>query len=142
MIYQQMTHEDDRDIPYLRSIYKLPEIARYISIDEKQYWHYVTTTSNVFYYKAYIDGCLAAATHCELSDNTLYMDIMVIPQYQKKGIGADILRDIQNGKLVRDFEKIEVSIDESNIASIKLFEKMNFNYVSKEDELLTYVWLR
>ena len=39
-----------------------------------------------------------------------------------------------------DFDKIEVSIDKSNAASIKLFEKMNFKFVSVENELLNYAW--
>lgn len=142
MDYQQITREDDADIPYLFSICKLPEISRYISIDEENYWRYVTTTENVFYYKVYNGECLVAATHCELSNNTLYMDVMVFPKYQKKGFGTIILRDIQAGKLPLAFDKIEVSIDESNIASIKLFEKMKFCYVSKDDELLTYVYLK
>ena len=118
----------------------LPEISKYISIDEVNYWHYITTTANVFYYKIYKGDCLVAAVHCELSDKTLYMDLVVIPKYQKDGIGTMIIRDIITRKLQLDFERIEVSIDESNIPSIRLFEKMQFCYVSKEDELLNYVY--
>ena len=140
MNYRQVTSEADKDIPYLHSIYMSPEISRYISIDEVHYWHYVTATENVFYYKIYQGDCLVAAVHCELSDKTLYMDLVVIPKYQKKGIGTMIIRDIITGKLQPDFERIEVSIDESNIPSIRLFEKMQFRYVSKEDELLNYVY--
>ena len=68
------------------------------------------------------------------------MDIMVIPTYQRKGIATTILNDIQSGTLLLDFDKIEVSIDKSNAASIKLFEKMNFKFVSVENELLNYAW--
>ena len=65
---------------------------------------------------------------------------MVIPDYQRKGIASTILSDILSNKLHLDFDKIEVSIDEQNTASIKLFEKMNFKFVSKEDELLSYTY--
>lgn len=64
----------------------------------------------------------------------------MIPKYQNVGIGTTIIRDIITGKLQLDFEKIEISIDKSNIPSIRLFEKMQFCYVSKEDELLNYVY--
>ena len=70
------------------------------------------------------------------------MDIMVIPTYQRKGVATTILNDIQSGTLLLDFDKIEVSIDKSNAASIKLFEKMNFKFVSMEDELLNYVYAK
>ncbi len=141
--YIQINDEHDPVIPRLESSYKLPEIARYISFDEKIYWHYVTTTENVFFYAVYDGGHLIGAIHCELLEhNTLYMDIMVIPEYQKKGYGTAILRDIQTDKLPFSFDRIEVSIDETNVASIRLFEKMNFQYAAKEDELLDYVFVK
>ena len=140
MTYQRIISTNDPDIPYLASILKLSENAKFISIDESNYWNYVTQTENVFYYKVFLNHELVASTHCEISNKTLYMDIMVIPQHQRKGIATSILSDIMSGKLQLDFDKIEVSIDEQNIASIKLFEKMNFKFVSKEDELLNYTY--
>ena len=140
MTYQRIVSTNDSDIPLLASILKLPEIARFISIDENNYWNYVTSNEHVLYFKIYEAEHLVAAIHCEMWDKTLYMDIMVVPQYQRRGIATKVLRDIQSGELPFDFEKIEVSIDENNAASIKLFEKMNFVCVSKEEELLNYVF--
>ena len=142
MIYRRLNSPNDPDIPYLTSALKQPEIARFISIDETNYWTYVTNTENVFYFKVFENDVLVAATHCEISNRTLYMDIMVIPTYQRKGVATTILNDIQSGTLLLDFDKIEVSIDKSNAASIKLFEKMNFKFVSMEDELLNYVYAK
>ena len=140
MTYKRVSHTNDSDIPYLTSVLRLPEISRFIRVDEERYWEYVTTNENVFYFKAYHNGRLSAATHCEVSGRMLYMDIMVIPQYQRQGIATEIVRDIQCGNLAFDFDTIEVAIDESNVASIGLFEKMGFSRVSKEDELITYVY--
>ena len=140
MTYLRIITTNDPDIPYLASILKLSEIAKFISIDESNYWNYVTQTENVFYYKVFFNDELIAATHCEISNKILYMDIMVIPRHQGKGIATAILSDILSGKLQLDFNKIEVAIDEQNTASIKLFEKMNFKLVSKEDELLNYTY--
>ena len=140
MNYQRMMNENDKDIPYLTSVFRLPKISRYISIDEQNYWHYVTSSDNVYFFKIYDDDSLAATTHCEVVDRVLYMDIMVIPEQQGKGIATTVLKDIQLGNLVSGFDRIEVAIDENNVASIRLFEKMGFDFVSKEDELLNYVY--
>ena len=140
MIYKRIDNANDPDIPYLIEILKLPEISRFLSIDEHNYWTYVARTENVFYFKVFENDVLVAATHLEILNETMYMDVMVIPMYQRKGIATKIIKDIQSGNIPFDFGKIEVSIDKSNTASIKLFEKMNFKFVSAENELLNYAW--
>jgi len=140
MKYQRMMNENDKDIPYLTSAFKLPEISCYISIDEQNYWKYVTTGENVHFFKVYEKDSLVATTHLEVVDRVLYLDIMVVPECQGKGIATTVLKDIQAGDLVSGFDRIEVSIDENNVASIRLFERMGFDFVSKEDELLNYVY--
>ena len=142
MIYKRIDNANDADIPYLIEILKLPEISRFLSIDEHNYWTYVARTENVFYFKVFENDVLVAATHLEILNETIYMDVMVIPMYQRKGIATKIIEDIQSGKLLLDYNKIEVSIDKSNTGSIKLFEKMNFKYVSAGDELLNYVYVK
>ena len=142
MIYKCIDNVNDPDIPYLTKILKQPEISRFINIDENNYWDYVIKTENIFYFKVFYNDILLAATHCEISNKTLHMDIMVIPSHQRKGVATEILKDIQSGKLSIDFDKIEVAIDAINTASIKLFEKMNFEFVSREDELLNYVYVK
>lgn len=138
MIYQRITHTDDPDIPSLAAAMRLPEIARFIHIDEQNFWNYVTSSENVFYYKVYDHGCLSAALHAEISDGTLYPALMVLPQYQRQGIAAAILRDLQTGSLPLEFSQIEATVDAANAASIALFEKMNFACVSDTDGLRTY----
>ena len=141
MDYIRITSESDADIPCLSSALDLPEISRFISIDKANYWRYVSSTENVYYFKAYEDGILVGAVHCETADAVLYMDIMVLPKHQGKGIGSAILRDIQTGVLPLTFDRIEVSIDEANTASLRLFEKMGFDFVSKDEELLNYTYV-
>ena len=138
MNYQRITGTDDPDIPYLTAILHLPEISRFLSIDDDQYWNYVTSSENVCYYKAYEGGSLVGAVHLETDQKTLYMDIMVMPDYQRRGMGTKILGDILGGKFPISFDTVEVSVDERNAASIRLFEKMGFLRVSQEDELINY----
>ncbi len=140
MIYTLLTDINDKDIPQILSIYKNPSVSRYVSIDEDNYWKYVTETPNVFFYKVFDNDQLVATTHLELADRVLYMGIVVFPQYQNKGIGTSVLKDIQNNTFGLDYSEIRVSIDESNIASIKLFEKTGFEYIGREEELLDYIY--
>lgn len=140
MIYERVVSATDPDIPRLTKVLSSPEITRYININKNNYWNYVATAENVYYFKVFEGDSLIAATHLEISNKTLYMDVMVVPEHQRKGIATKILNDIKSRKLLPDFERIEVSIDETNIASIALFEKSGFEFVSKEDELLNYIY--
>ena len=49
LTYKKMQFDDDIDITYLVGIYKMPEIARYLSISDN-YFHYVTNTENVYFF--------------------------------------------------------------------------------------------
>lgn len=115
LIYKRLLSEDDADIFQLLQIYQLPNVSRFISIGDN-YFHYVTSTPNVYFYKVYDREKLVGSIHLEKNE--------------------DIKQDI----LGLNYKKIEISIDESNIASIKLFENAGFIFVSKEDELMNFVF--
>ena len=138
MIYRLLKKADDEDIPLILSVYKQPSILRFISIDEENYWKYITSTDNVYFYKIYKDDILLATIHLESYNRVLYMSVVVFPEHQKQGIATTILKDIQAGKLELDFDKIQVSIDSKNTASIQLFESAEFVCVGKDEELLDY----
>lgn len=140
MEYVRLSSEKDRDIPYLLSVYKLPEITRFIGINEENFFHYVTATENVFYYKAYKNEQLAGTAHCELLDGILYLALMVMPEFQRQGIGTEIVRDIQGGRLALPFTQIEVSIDKANTASLRLFQKMGFTKIGEDEDLAEFTW--
>ena len=142
MNYHLLTSQNGEFISTILSVYKLPSVAQYISIDETNYWKYVTDTDNVWLYLIFENDCLVSTVHLELSDSVLYMDIVVFPEYQKRGIATKILKDIQDGKLGIDFDKIQVSIDEKNIASIRSFENAGFVCIAKDEELLEYVYIK
>ena len=138
MTYCLLKKADDEDIPLILSVYKQPSISQFISIDEENYWKYITSTDNVYFYKIYKDDILVSTIHLELDNCVLYMSVVVFPEHQKQGIATTILKDIQAGKLELDFDKIQVSIDEKNTASINLFESAEFVCVGKNTELLEY----
>ena len=138
MIYRLIKNLDDEDIPIILSAYKQPSISQFISIDEENYWKYITSSDNVYFYKIYKDDILVSTIHLESDNRVLYMSVVVFPEFQKQGIATTILKDIQAGKFELDFDKIQVSIDEKNTASIKLFESAEFVCVGKDAELLEY----
>ena len=142
MTYRLLKKTDDEDIPLILSVYKQPLISQFISIDAENYWKYITSTDNVYFYKIYKNDILVATIHLELVDRVLYMSVVVFPEHQKQGIATTILKDIQTGKLELGFDKIQVSIDEKNIASIKLFESAEFVCVGKDEELWEYEYTK
>ena len=49
MIYRLIKNLDDEDIPIILSAYKQPSISQFISIDEENYWKYITSSDNVYF---------------------------------------------------------------------------------------------
>lgn len=141
MNYRLVERMDDEHIPFITSQYKLPAISRFFSIDEANYWQYVTAKDNARFYKIFENDCLAATIHLELENRVLYMGIVVFPEYQKKGIATKVLKDIQENELLSGFDKIHVSIDEENAASRKLFKNAGFVCVGKDEELWEYEYI-
>ena len=136
--YIRILSEDDHDIPKLTKMHKLPDISRFLSIGDN-YFHYVTNTENVYFYKAYEEDTPVGSVHLEKNGGLLYMSILIFPEFQRKGFGTKIIEDVKNDVFGLGYEKIEISIDENNYASIKLFENAGFSFVSKEDELINYI---
>lgn len=137
--YIRISSEDDIDVSKLIEIYHSPEISRFISIGEN-YFNYVTNTENVYFYKIFHNETLVGAIHLEKCGDVLYMDILILPEFQRTGLGTRVIKDIQNDVFGLRCHRIKISIDEKNIASIKLFEKVGFEFSSKEDELISYVY--
>ena len=44
MTYRLVKKFDDEDVPTILSVYKQPLISQFISIDEGNYWRYITST--------------------------------------------------------------------------------------------------
>lgn len=138
--FSQITSLKDPDIPRLLEVHMLPENLRFIEINEKKYFKYVTKSNNVFYYKIFDKDTLIGSIHCELSGKTMYLSLLVFPDHQNKGYGTKTLKDIINGIISLDFETIEVSINNDNFPSLHLFEKVGFTKTSVDGELINYTY--
>ena len=141
LTYKRMVNQEDKDIFLINEMHSKPEIKKYINISDN-YFNYVTNTENVFFYKVYKDRNLVGTIHLEKNDNILYMDILIFPEFQKAGLGTKVISDIKNDIFNLNIKKIEVSIAESNIPSLKLFEKSGFKFVSQDNGLKNYEYLK
>lgn len=132
----------DPDVSELLHIHLLPEISRFVSINEKKYFRYVVKSENVFYYKIFDNDILIGSVHCELSKKTMYLSLLVFPEFQGKGYGTKIIEQITNGILPLDFENIEVSINNDNPSSLHIFEKVGFIKTSTDGGLINYIYTK
>ena len=140
MTYTLLNSLKDPDIPRLLEIHSLPEIQCFIDINIKKYFKYVTKSNNVFYYKIYDEDILVGSVHCELDGRTMYLSLLIFPEYHNKGYGTKVLEDIINKKIPLDFKTIEVSINNDNFPSLHLFEKVGFIRTSVDGGLIKYTF--
>lgn len=129
--------KNDRHIDDEKTIYKIPEISRYIDISDN-FFDYVTNTENVYLLKILKSETLIGNIHFEIYDDIMYIAIMVIPKFQRKGIAKNAVEYVINNYKCN---KYYASIEEGNNSSIKLFESLGFKYESKEDDILNYVYI-
>ncbi len=126
----------DRDLTKLIEIHRDPAAAKYISLSEN-YFDYVTSTKGVVYYKIIGDGEAVGGIHGEFGGDTLYLSICVAADHRRRGIAETALRQLF--ALAADHANtVEVSIDETNAPSIRLFQKMGFVPIGKEGGLILY----
>ena len=140
MTYTLLNSLKDPDIPRLLEIHSLPEIQCFIDINIKKYFKYVVKSENVFYYKIYDEDILVGSVHCELVGKTMYLSLLIFPEYQNNGYGTKTLEDIISKKFPLDFETIEVSINNDNFPSLHLFEKVGFIRTSVDGGLIKYTF--
>ncbi len=84
LTYQRMISTADSDIPELISIFKLPGVSRYYSIDCDNYFSYVVNNPCVYFFKVYENNELIGAFHLEKAEETLYLSIVVFLNFKIK----------------------------------------------------------
>ena len=126
----------DSDLDELIRIHQEPSVSRYISISEN-YFNYVTETEGVCYYKIICDGILTGGIHSEIQSETMYLSVCVDEKYRRIGIAEKSLKEFFS-ILPSAVKTIEVSIEETNIPSIRLFQKFGFQPSERDRELITY----
>lgn len=127
----------DPEIRIVKKIHDDPTVSKYISISDN-YLDYVTNSENVAYYKIKFHNELIGGIHSEIVGTVLYLSICIQVRYRKKGFATSALK-IFISLIPHTVEKIQISIDETNIPSIRLFESLGFSKTGQEEELIDYV---
>ena len=94
----------------------------------------------MYFYKVYDNEKMIGALHLEKAEETLYLSIVIFPEFQNKGNGSKIIEEVKNNVLGLQYSKIEVAIHRENIASLKLFENQGFAVESEDGSLITYIY--
>lgn len=129
--------KDDPEIGIVKEMHEEPTVSKYVSVSE-DYFDYVTNTENVVYFKIKLQGELVGGIHTEISDTVLYLSICIQPWYRKRGVATSALKQLIP-LLPHTVENIQVSIDETNFPSIRLFERLGFTRAGQEDGLVDYI---
>lgn len=126
----------DTDLDELLRISREPSVLRYLSLSDN-YFNYVTETEGVYYYKIMVDGVPVGGIHGETDGNVLYLSVCVSEKYRRLGIAETSL--MKYFAMLPDTVKtIEVGIEETNIPSRCLFEKLGFRAAEWDQGLITY----
>ena len=128
--------QDDPDLDDLIRIHKEPSVSRYISISDN-YFNYITETEGVCYYKIITDGILAGGIHSEIHSKTMYLSVCIDEKYRRLGIAEKALKKIIS-IIPSTVKTIEVCIEETNMPSICLFQKLGFQFAGQDNELILY----
>lgn len=131
--------KNDKDMVMIKAMHNESSISKYISISE-MYFNYVTNTENVVYYKIIVDGRLVGGIHSEVLNDIMDISICILPEYQKQGFASFAMKKLI-ASIPQSISKIQVSIDETNVASIRLFEHLGFKKDRQEEELIDYIYI-
>ena len=90
LTYAKILSKNDSDIFKILQIHRLPDISRFLSISDN-YFNYVTNTENVYFYKVYENEKIIGTIHLEKYDHLLYMDILIFPEFQRRGFATKVM---------------------------------------------------
>lgn len=106
--------QGDPNMDELMLIHQEPSVSGYISISGN-YFHYVTETDGVVYYKIMTDGILTGGIHSEIHGKTLSLCVCVGEKYRRLGIAEKALNQIIS-VVQCDVKTIEAAIEETKYA--------------------------
>lgn len=121
---------EDPDIPRLQEMMRE---SKYFSISDA-YFSYVTGTEYVKFYKIVLDGETIGGVQCEDVDHVLCLAIIIESKYRRKGHAEQALKILLSQS--NEIHTVKAHIEETNLASIALFEKLGFERTGEGTEYL------
>ncbi len=128
--------QNDPDTHAVKEMHDEPSVSKYIFISDN-FFDYVVNSENVVYFKIKLYNELIGGIHTEIAGSVLHLSICILPEYRKKGFAAAALKKMIP-LIPQSVDRIQVSICETNIPSIRLFESLGFSRVGQEENLADY----
>ena len=128
--------KNDPELEEMRRIHTKPSVSETVPISDS-YFGYVTSARGVVYYKVRAGNTLIGGIHSETIGTTLWLSIFIDEPYRQCGYGEQALKTLFSS-LPHAVKTIESRIQETNTASIHLFEKLGFLRVNHADSHYTY----
>jgi ribosomal protein S18 acetylase RimI-like enzyme len=118
-----------------RTIFSSPDISRYISYLITESLYQQGCEENLFFV-AHIGKTLAGYLHTRVSPDALHINYLAVaPDYQGKGIGKSLLKELQNFAANRDVKRLTLDVDETNKYAFQWYHNLGFSKTNK-----TYVY--
>lgn len=86
------------------------------------------------------DGVVEAYGHLDKEADTVWLGIAVAEQARGKGLGGKMMRRLIECTTALGLPKIKLSVDNVNVAAIKLYENFGFRLIEKRETLGIYEW--
>ena len=86
---------------------------------------------NACYIGAFEDTLCGIGSAYFVLDECQIMNIAVLPQYRRQGIGIGIIEELTKKSLEKGCGQIFLEVAEDNFSAISLYEKCGFNAVGK-----------
>lgn len=84
------------------------------------------------FYKVEFDGKLIGSIRCYIKDAVLYMEKLIVdPDMQNRGIGTEIMREIENRYSDR-VRRYELSTGHKSVRNLHLYDKLGYKKIRRE----------
>lgn len=124
-----------------------PEIRKYafakseITFDEHKQWFLQKINSqNCLYFLAYLNSNAVGSIRFDIVENKAIISYLIQPNFFGKGLGFKLMKiGLERLKSEnKEISRVEGKVMNSNIASIKIFEKLNFSSEEFDKETMLF----
>jgi len=129
-------------IPVVNSWYHDPD-SHYVEELTERFIKYVASNPNHYCWIIYQNNDPVGKVAYEIVEQKAYIDILINPDFRRKGLGKKILEQVKNRPEISSIEQIVAGIKHTNISSINLFKSVGFDAEGNEidsDGFIDYIY--
>ncbi|MEK3886133.1 GNAT family N-acetyltransferase [Bacillus sp. FSL K6-3431] len=119
-------------IPIVNNWYHNDSDSFYVEELTERFIKYVTTNPNHYCWIVYQSNVPVGRVSYEIDNQKAYIDILIRPDYRRKGFGKMIIEQVINRTEISSIKQIVAGIKHTNEASINLFKSVGFDAMENE----------